>query len=106
MKKTLIAAAILSFVFAIPAFAAQNGQSNEPAATFEQKQARILKMFDDRIASLQEAKTCVQAAKDDDDLRACRKKYMAVMREKHGDMQQHRGMMGGSQDGMGSPQVQ
>ncbi|HUI45543.1 MAG TPA: hypothetical protein VL122_06125 [Nitrospirota bacterium] len=106
MKRVLIATAILSFMFTLTSFAAQNEQPNEPAATFEQKQARILKMFDDRITSLQEAKTCVQAAKNNDDLRACRKKYMAEIRERQGDKQQHRGTMGGPQDGMGGPQGQ
>jgi len=106
MKRTLIASAILSFMFAIPAFADQNGQQNEPTATFEQKQARILKMFDDRINNLQEAKTCVEAAKNGDDLRACRNKYMKMMGDRHGDMQQNREMMGGSRDGMSNPQDQ
>jgi hypothetical protein len=107
MKRAIIAAAVLTLVFAISALAAENGQQpNEPAATFEQRQARILKMFDDRISAIQEAKTCVQAAKSDDDLRACRKKHMTDMREKHGDMQQHSGMMGGPQGGMGSPRGQ
>ncbi len=98
MKRTLIAAAILSFVFALSAFAAEDGQQpNAPAATFAQRQAHILKIFDDRMAALQAAKICVQTATDDNDLKACRKKYMGEMRERRGETQQSRGMTGGPQ---------
>lgn len=98
MKRTFIAAALLSFAFAVPAFAADGGQpQNAPAATFEQKQASILKMLDERIASLQEGKACVQASKNDADLKACREKQMSEMKEKRGEMRQQRGMMGGPQ---------
>ncbi len=97
MKRALTAAAVLSLAFAVPAFAAEGGQpQNAQGATFEQRQANILKMLDERIASLQAGKACVQAAKSDDDLKACREKHMAEMREKHGEMRQ-RGMMGGPQ---------
>ena len=96
MKRAVIAAVLFSLVFAVSAFAAEGGPPPGPQGqTFEQRQAHILKMLDERIASLQEGKTCVQAAKSDDDLRSCRQKHMAEMREKHGDMMQQRGMMGG-----------
>jgi hypothetical protein len=102
MKRTLIAAALLSLALAMPAFAGEEGQPpTVPGQTFEQKQANTLKMMDERIAGLQEAKTCIQAAKSDEDLKACRKKHMAEMREKFGEMRHPGGMMGGQQGGMG-----
>lgn len=98
MKRTFIAAALLSFVFAVPAFAAESGQPQQATpATFEERQANILKMLDERIASLQEGKACVQDAKSDADLRACRQKHMAEMREQRGEMRGRRGMTGGPQ---------
>jgi hypothetical protein len=105
MKNALLAAAVLSLALAAPAFAADDKQPPNPSGrTFEQRQAHILKILDERIACLQEGKACVQAAKSDDDLRACRQKHMAEMREKHGDMKMQggpggpqRGMMGGQQ---------
>jgi len=98
MKRAIIAAALLSLAFAVPALAAQGGQPpSEQGQTFEQRQAHILRMLDERIASLQEAKNCVQSAKGDDDLRACREKQQAEMREQQGEMGHHHGMMGGPQ---------
>jgi hypothetical protein len=102
MKRALIAAALLSLAFTVPALAVEGGQPpTVPGKTFEQRQANILKMMDERIAGLQEGKTCIQAAKNDEDLRACRQKHMAEMREKRGDMRHQGGMMGGPQDGTG-----
>ena len=98
MKTALTAAALLSLVFVVPSFAAEGGQPpNAQGQTFEQRQANILKMIDERIASLQEGKTCVQSARNDDDLKACKEKHMAEMREKHGEMKHQHGMTGGQQ---------
>ena len=98
MKRTMIAAALISLAFAAPALAAEGGPSpTVPGQTFEQRQSNILKMIDERIAGMQEGKTCVQAAKSDDDLKACREKHMSEMREKRGEMKHQHGMMGGSQ---------
>jgi hypothetical protein len=105
MKRAIIAAALLSLVFTVPVLAAEGGQPpSAPGQTFEQTQAHTLKMIDERIAALQEGKTCVQAAKNDDDLKACREKFMAEMRKKQGEMKSQREMMGGPQGGMGSSQ--
>ena len=107
MKKTLIAAVLLSLAFVVPAFAVEGNQPPPvPGKTFEERQARILKMIDGRITSLQEGKACVQAAKNDNDLKACREKHMAEMKGKRGEMRHERGMMGGPQGGMGGPQGQ
>jgi hypothetical protein len=97
MKRVLIAAAVLSLLFVIPAFAADTAQppQNRTGQTFEQRQADILKMLDTRIAALQDGRTCVQVAKNEDDLRICREKHMAEMREKRGEMRPQGGMGGG-----------
>jgi hypothetical protein len=105
MKRAIIAAVLLSLAFAAPILAAEGGPPpSAPGQTFEQRQAHILKMLDERIASLHEGKTCVMAAKNDDDLRACRDKHMAEMREKQGEMRHQHEMMGGPQGGTGGSQ--
>jgi hypothetical protein len=116
MKKALISAAALALALAAPAFAADGNQPPNPAGqTFEQRQAFILKMLDTRINSLQEAKVCTQAAKSDNDLRACRQKHVAEMQEQRQEMRPLRGqrrpqggMMGPDGQGgmMGGPQSQ
>ncbi len=104
MKKALIAAALLALVFALRAFAAEGSKpATAPGKTFEQRQANILKMIDERIASMQEGRACVQAAKSDDDLKACREKRMSEMKARRGEMRHERGMMGGPETGMGGP---
>ena len=81
MKRTFIAAAVLSIVFAVPVFAADGGQPQTgQTQTFEQKQAEILKMIDARAAGIQDQRSCVQAAKNLDDLKVCRDKAMAEMK--------------------------
>jgi hypothetical protein len=88
MKKTIIAAAVLSFALAAPAFAA--GGDQPPMGTgpnFDQRKAEILKALDAQMSSLQEAKTCIQAAKNHDAIKACREKHMAERKELHEEMQ-------------------
>jgi hypothetical protein len=67
-------------VFAVPVFAAEGSQSQPSTGTapttFEQTKSDHLKRLDGRINSLQEEKTCVQAAKNQDDLNACMKKRL------------------------------
>ncbi len=107
MKKTVIAAALLALAFAVPAFAVEGNQPpTAPGKTFEQRQTQILKMIDERMAGLQEGKACVQAAKNDNDLKACREKHVSEMKGKRGEMRRERGMMGNPQGGMGGPQGQ
>jgi len=73
MKRTFIAAAMLSLAFAVPVLAADGGQPQQwQTPNFEQKQAEILKMIDARTASLQNDRACVQAAKTLDDLKVCK----------------------------------
>ena len=76
MKRTVIATLALSLAFALPAFAAESsGPPKATVPTFEQKKAQFLKNLDDRSTKLQEERACVQAAKNDNDLKACRNKF-------------------------------
>ena len=106
MKRALIAAAVLSLAFAVPAFAVDGTQPQKaPAPTFEQQQANLLKQLDTRIASLQEARGCIQAAKGSADVQICRQKHRAEMQQMRGGMGPQRGMGGpmGPRGGQGGP---
>ena len=75
MKRTAIAAIVLSLALAGPALAIESSAPPKaPTANFEQKKAQILKNIDDRLSRLQKERECFQAAKSDDDLRGCRVK--------------------------------
>jgi hypothetical protein len=82
MKRVVIAvAAVVSLVFALTAFAVEGVQPpKETAVNFEQMKADHLKKLDVRINSLQQEKTCVQAAKNSDDLITCNSKHKADMK--------------------------
>jgi hypothetical protein len=87
MKRTFIAAAVLSLAFTVPVFAANGGQPQQgQTLNFEQKQAEILKMIDARAAGIQDERSCVQAAKNLDDLKVCRDKVMAEMEKRRSEM--------------------
>ena len=90
-RAAIVAAVVLSLVFAASAFAIEG---SEPAPNFEQIKADHLKKLDDRMTSLQKEKVCVEAAKNQDDLRACRSKHKAEMTG-HGDQMGKRGGHGG-----------
>ena len=70
MKRVVIAvAAVLSLVFALTAFAVEDVQPwKETGVNFEQMKVDHLKKLDERMNSLQQEKTCAQAAKNHDDL--------------------------------------
>jgi hypothetical protein len=102
MKRVLIAAAVLSLVVAAAAFAADSGQAPKgQGMSFEEQKADILKHIDARMSFLQEGKACVQAAKNSDDLKACRQKHRAEMEQMRGEYGKG-GPMGGP-GGMGGP---
>jgi hypothetical protein len=42
---------------------------------FERQKAEILKNLDERLASVQQMKTCIQAAKNREDAKTCREKF-------------------------------
>ena len=96
MKRAVIAAVtVLSLIFAGLSFAVEGIQpSAETVPNFEQMKADHLQRLDDRINSLQEEKACIQAAKNQDDLTACRSKHKAEMKG-HGDQMGKRGGHGG-----------
>ena len=96
MKKAVIAAvAVLSLILAGLSFAVEGIQpSAGTVPNFEQMKADHLKKLDDRMTSLQKEKVCVEAAKNQDDLRACRSKHKAEMKG-HGDQMGKRGGHGG-----------
>lgn len=98
MKRGLMAGVLLlSLVFAVSAWAAESTvPKKDPAAKFEQKKARILKRFEVREAKLQQQKACVEAAKNDDDLKACKEKY-GPHRRSSTDKQGSTGVSGGQQ---------
>ena len=74
MNKVFIASAIGSMIFAAQIFAAEsNSSSNVQSATFEKKQLDIIKNLNARISILQEAKTCVQSANNNNDINVCKK---------------------------------
>jgi hypothetical protein len=101
MKRTVIATLLFSFLLAVPVFAAEGGQPPQgQGQTFEQKKAAILKMLDDRLANIQEDRACVEAAKNDDDLKACREKGKARL-EKQREGRRSIGGQGGP--GQGAP---
>jgi len=96
MKRVVIAvAAFVSLVFALTAFAVEGVQPpKETGINFEQMKADHLKKLDGRINSLQQEKTCAQAAKNHDDLMTCRSKHKADMKG-HGDEMRKGGGPGG-----------
>lgn len=79
--KAVIFAAVASLLMASSTSAAENTQpSKGPGPNFEQFKTEILTRIDARIARIQEEKTCVQAAKNHEDLKACRDKFRAEAR--------------------------
>jgi len=96
MVKAAIAAAVLSLALAAAAFAVEgNPPAKAPDANFEKRQSDVLKMIDARIARLQKEKECVQAAKNMDDLKACREKFHPEPRRDQGNMNRQDGPQGG-----------
>jgi hypothetical protein len=88
MKRVVIAvAAVVSLVFALTAFAVEGVQPpKETGINFEQMKADHLKKLDERMNSLQQEKTCAEAAKNHDDLMTCRSKHKADMKGHRDEM--------------------
>ncbi len=75
MKVSRIIVTVLFTLALSQAALAQQGQGTGKPSTpedFKDKQARILKMIEERRAHLDKAKACVEAAKTDEDLQKCR----------------------------------
>ena len=96
MRRAVIASvAVLSLIFAGLSFAVEGIQpSAETVPNFEKMKADHLKMLEYRINSLQEEKVCAEAAKKQEDLRACRSKHKTEMKGQ-GDKMGKRGWHGG-----------
>jgi hypothetical protein len=77
--------------------------TKETGPKFDQMKADHLKILDERMNSLQQEKACVQAAKNKDDLRACRSKHKAEMKVHRDDMRKRIGP--GGTGGQIPPQV-
>lgn len=81
--KASILAMLLLLTVVVSTFAAEVGQpSNATGQTFEQKQAHILNLLDERIANLQEGRTCIQASKNEEELKTCQEKQATEMKAK------------------------
>lgn len=75
MKKAVIVAAAISLALAGSAFA----EDIKKSETFEQKKASISKRLEERANKTKEAHSCVQAAKNMDELKVCKEKHMKSM---------------------------
>jgi len=81
MKKKIISL-VIAGLFAVPAFAIDNALVPiAPVQNFEQHKAELLKRIDERIARSQEEKSCVQAAQNQNDIKACREKIREEVRD-------------------------
>jgi hypothetical protein len=106
MKKVVIAvAAIVALLFAMSAFAVEGSPpAKATCADFDQRKAFHMKKLDERINSLQQEKACVQAAQNQDELKACRSKHKAEMKEHRNSMKKK--MNPGGPGAQGQPQAQ
>jgi len=117
MKRGLMAALVLAVAFAVPVWAADSGPAEQGAQVkggkpeqgaqvkggkqgqgapdLKEQKAQIVKGLDERIAGLQKAKKCVQAAKTDADMQACRQQARGGMDDRRRD----RGPRGGTDKG-------
>ncbi|MDQ7787997.1 MAG: hypothetical protein RDU01_10345 [Thermodesulfovibrionales bacterium] len=95
MKRVVVAVLALSLVVAVSAFAVEDTQSpKDTGLNFEQMKTNHMKKLDERTNSLQQEKTCVQAAKNQDDLMGCRSKHKADMKGRHDEMRMRDGSGG------------
>jgi predicted S18 family serine protease len=96
MKRVVVAvAAVVSLVFALTAFAVEGVQPpKETGVNFEQMKTEHLKKLDERMNSLQQEKTCAQAAKNQEDLMTCRSKHKVEMKGIRNEMRKGGGPYG------------
>ncbi len=82
MKKLLVAALC---IFSLTAFTDHHEEGDDKNAKFEDVKAKMVTHIDERIAKMNEHKSCVSAAADKEALKACREKmkeYREDMKEK------------------------
>ena len=88
MKQATI---IASFILAVStAFAADTPpQGKGPGQNFDKMKSEVISRINARISRNQEELSCVQAAKDHADLKACREKFMGEMKGQRGPGRQN-----------------
>ncbi len=75
MKTTMITTAV-AILLAMPAFAANNApQKQGQTLSFPQRKAEILKRIDERITRSKQERACIQATKNNEDIKACWEKF-------------------------------
>jgi len=96
MRTALIAATAV-LVLSTPLYSQeQKGMLKGTAPdNFEQRRTGILNSIDQRINSLQEERTCIQAAKSNEDIRSCAEKRRAAA-EKAREQRRSQGRPAGS----------
>lgn len=106
MKKSLIAGVALSCLLSHPLFAVEGNQPvvEQKTASFEQMKNDHLKRIDERIRSLQRERECAIAAKNHDELRACRLKHRGEMQSQRDALRMRKGSGGAGT--MPAPQSQ
>ncbi len=94
MKTGVIAVVVvLSLVFVLSVSASEGVQpAQETIVNFDQIKADQLKNIDERIENLQQQKTCVQMAKDQDNLSGCWMKHKAEGKRNRNDMRKGQGL--------------
>lgn len=80
MKFLLLTAICL---FSVGSFANEEEMKGK---TFEEKKQMMSTHLDKKISTLQTARTCVEAAKDDSALKKCKEQKKAAMKEMKGKM--------------------
>jgi hypothetical protein len=90
MKQVLLRMLLAVFavaVFSVLSFAADPAPpAKAQGQDFEKHRANVLSRIDARIARNQEEKTCVQAAKNPGELKACQEKFKAEVKQQREQM--------------------
>ncbi len=69
-------AVLIALCLVTPALAIDgSGPPPRPGQDFQQIKAEILKRIDERLARIQQERSCIQAARNHQDARACREKF-------------------------------
>ncbi len=91
MKHILVRIILVMFLAGVFAAASIAAEPTPPPAKaqgqdFEKHKANVLARIDARIARNQEEKTCVQAAKNPGELKACQEKFKAEAKQQREQM--------------------
>lgn len=93
MKRFITIILTVVFVLGISAYVAAQGLAEKQEGTkasqglnIEEKKAKMISHIDERLKTLQEARTCVEAAKTKDDLKKCMQNIRAEKKELREEM--------------------